>query len=205
MPQPAAASERDAERLGARLRQFRTERRLSLRALGDLTGTTASFLSQLERGASGAAVSTLMKIAEALGISVADLFEDRGGSQHRILRRGDRPALPEADGYRKTLLSQQPVREFEVFVGFFDPGGSTGPDPYTHGDSHEMMFVLKGEVEITLGTERHRLAEGDCIEYRSSTPHRIANAAASPAEVQWIISPVTSARADLDRFARTPS
>lgn len=169
-----------------------------------MTGTTASFLSQVERGASGAAVATLMKIAEALAISISDLFEDRTGALHLVLRRGDRPSLPQAAGYRKTLLSQQPIRDFEVYVGAFDPGGSTGPKAYTHGDSHEMMFVLKGQVTIELDGQPHNLSEGDSIEYRSSTPHRIANAGQGPAEVQWIISPVSSAKAELDEFTRKP-
>jgi transcriptional regulator with XRE-family HTH domain len=193
----------EALHMGQRLKAFRQDRKLSLRDLGNRTGTTASFLSQLERGASGAAVSTLMKIAEALSISVADLFQDQPGAMHRVLRKGDRPALPGAEGYRKTLLSRQPIREFEVYVGFFEPGGSTGTEPYIHGDSHEMMFVLKGLVEIALAGESHRLSQGDCIEYRSSTPHRIVNSGPEPAEVQWIISPATSARAELDAFART--
>jgi transcriptional regulator with XRE-family HTH domain len=189
-------------RMGMRIKAFRLSRQMSLRDLGARSGTTASYLSQLERGRSGAAVSTLMKVAEALSVSVADLFEERGGGLHRVLRRCDRLALPQADGYRKTLLSQQPIRDFEVYVGHFEPGGSTGPDPYTHGASHEMMLVLHGAVEITLGQERHVLKEGDCIEYRSSTPHRIANAGHGLAEVQWIISPVTSAKFELDEFER---
>ena len=44
------------------------------------------------------------------GVPVADLFEERGGGLHRVLRRCDRLALPQAEGYRKTLLSQQPIR-----------------------------------------------------------------------------------------------
>ena len=192
----------EAQRLGQRMKQFRLARQFSLRDLGERTGTTASFLSQLERGTSGAAVSTLMKLADALSISVADLFEDRPQALHNVLRRGDRPALPQAEGYRKTLLSQQPIRDFEVYVGFFDAGGSTGPEPYTHGDSHEMMLVLKGQVRIELEGESHHLNEGDCIEYRSSTPHKIVNTGPEPAEVQWIISPVTSAKAEIDQFSR---
>ena len=191
-----------AARLGARLKAFRMSRQLSLRDLGARSGITASFLSQLERGTTGAAVSTLMKIAEALAISVADLFEDRPEALHRVLRKQDRLTLPQAEGYRKTLLSQQPVRDFEVYVGHFDPGGSTGPEAYTHGDSHEMILILSGVVDIWLDGNRLRLMAGDCVEYRSSTPHRIANAADTPAEVQWIISPVTTAKADLDAFAR---
>jgi transcriptional regulator with XRE-family HTH domain len=188
--------------LARRVKRFRQARRLSLRQLGDLTGTSASFLSQLERGLTGATASTLMQIAQALSISVADLFEERSGSTHRVLRRDQRPTLPPADGYRKTLLSQRPIHDFEVYVGEFEPGGSTGPDTYTHGDSHEMMLVLAGSVEITLGTERFRLGAGDSIEYASSTPHRIANIGDGRAEVQWIIAPPTSALAELDQFIR---
>jgi mannose-6-phosphate isomerase-like protein (cupin superfamily) len=143
-----------------------------------------------------------MQIAQALSISVADLFEERAGSTHRVLRKAQRPALPEAGGYRKTLLSQRPIHDFEVYVGEFEVGGSTGPDPYTHGDSHEMMFVLEGSVEITLGGEVFRLEAGDSIEYASSTPHRIANRGRGRAEVQWIIAPPTSALTELDQFTR---
>lgn len=199
---PTPTVSKDAARLGARLKTFRQARKLSLRDLGQRTDTTASFLSQVERGTSGAAISTLMRIAEALSVSVADFFEDRSEGVHRILRRTDRLSLPQAEGYRKTLLSQQPIQDFEVYVGHFDPGGSTGPDPYTHGDSHEMMLVLHGTVDITLGGQTHRLGDGDCIEYRSSTPHRIQNVGPGPAEVQWIISPATSAKAELDQFTR---
>lgn len=191
-------------RLAQRVKRFRQARRLSLRQLGDLTGTSASFLSQLERGLTGATAATLMQIAQALSISVADLFDERGSSTHRVLRRGQRPALPEASGYRKTLLSQRPIHDFEVYVGEFDIGGSTGAETYTHGDSHEMMLVLRGVVEITLGTERFRLEEGDSIEYASSVPHRIENLGNGRAEVQWIIAPPTSALSDLDQFTTAP-
>ncbi|WP_374646192.1 helix-turn-helix domain-containing protein [Tabrizicola sp.] len=177
--------------LARRVKRFRQARRLSLRQLGELSGTTASFLSQLERGATGATTSTLMRIANALDISIADLFDDRPRSTHRVLRKAERPSWPEAAGYRKTLLSQRPIQDFEVFVGEFDVGGSTGPEQYTHGDSHEMLLVIAGEIELYLADEIHPMSEGDCIEYSSSTPHRTVNRGASVAIVQWIISPPT--------------
>lgn len=177
--------------LARRVKRFRQARRLSLRQLGELSGTTASFLSQLERGATGATTSTLMRIANALGISIADLFDDRPRSTHRVLRKAERPSWPEAAGYRKMLLSQRPIQDFEVFVGEFDVGGSTGPEQYTHGDSHEMLLVITGEIELYLADEIHPMSEGDCIEYSSSTPHRTVNRGAGVAIVQWIISPPT--------------
>ncbi|MDQ0471297.1 helix-turn-helix domain-containing protein [Labrys wisconsinensis] len=200
---PEAGASLEARRstvLGERVKAFRTARRLTLRQLGDRTGTTASFLSQLERGVSGATTSTLMQIANALGISVADLFDESQVSPHRVLKRADRPALPVSEGYRKTLLSRRPIQEVEVYSGEFAVGGSTGEGAYTHGGAHEMFVVLRGRVQLTLGAESFVLEQGDSIEYAPSTPHKTVNVGATPAEVLWIIVPPTSGAAELDQY-----
>ncbi|WP_421913212.1 helix-turn-helix domain-containing protein [Mesorhizobium sp.] len=204
----SAMSSMEARRstvLGDRVKFYRTARRLTLRQLGDIVGTTASFLSQLERGLSGANTSTLMLIANALGISLSDLFDERKATPHAVLTRAERPALPVSEGYRKTLLSRRPIRDVEVYCGHFDVGGSTGDTPYTHGNAHEMFLVLRGRVELTLGAEIFVLDEGDSIEYPTSTPHKTVNVGGTPAEVLWIIAPPTSGTIDLDEYvARKP-
>lgn len=190
--------------IGEKVKAFRTARRMSLRALGDATGTTASFLSQLERGLSGVNISTLMRIAGALGISLTDLFDDGSPAVGRVLRKAERPALPPAEGYRKMLLSRRPIRDMEVYIGEFDPGGSTGDKPYSHGDSQELFFVIRGEVELTLGEERHMLSSGDSIEYPSSVPHKTVNIGTKTAEVIWMIAPPTSVADELDQYLPRP-
>lgn len=191
--------------VGARVKAFRAARRLTLRQLGEMTGMTASFISQLERGLSGASTSTLMRIANALGISLSDLFEERPRPVHRVLSREARPALPVIEGCRKMLLSQRPLYEIEVYAGEFEPGGSTGPEPYVHGDSHEMFLVIRGEIELTLGRDLFILRSGDSIEYASSEPHKAVNIGQTMAEVLWIISPPTSGALDLNRYTTRES
>ena len=165
-----------------------------------MTGTSASFISQLERGLTGASTASLNQMASALGVSVAMLFEESANANHGVLRRSERPSLPPSDGCRKMLLSRPPLSDMEVYVGEFDIGGSTGSALYTHGDAHEMLVVLRGIVEVSLGDARHVLEEGDSIEYATSTPHRSENIGSGRAEVMWIIAPPTSARAELDQY-----
>lgn len=186
--------------VGVRIKAFRTGRRISLRQLADLTGTTASFISQLERGLSGASTSTLMRIATALDLGINDLFDETEGPLHKVLAKVERPTLPVAQGCCKMLLSRRPIHEFEVYAGNFDIGGSTGDEPYSHGGRHEMFLVLTGSVELTLGDERFVMNEGDSIEYATSTPHRTVNVGATPAEVLWIIAPPTSGAAELNQY-----
>ncbi|HEV7787390.1 MAG TPA: cupin domain-containing protein [Pseudonocardia sp.] len=186
----------DRERLGARIRAYRTMRKISLRSLAEFAGASASFISQLERGHTSASVGMLRRIAGSLGLTMADLFSEDAASGPRVLHRADRPELPAGPGARKFLISRQPVQNVEVYSGQFEPGSSTGPDPYTHGDAQEFLLVLHGHVVLRLGEpgqqDEHRLSAGDSIEYRTSSPHRLDTHGSTAAEVLWIISPPTS-------------
>jgi transcriptional regulator with XRE-family HTH domain len=183
---PDVATEVD---VGERLRIIRNIRRCTLREVAERAGLSESFLSQVERGRTSASIASLRRISEALGISVADLFEPSGPQQPRVLRRAERPALAFGILGRKFLLTPRPLQQLEVFVGELDAGGSTGAEPYAHGDSDELFVVLSGNVQLELGGELHELETGDSIGYRSSTAHRISNIGDEPAEVMWIISP----------------
>src|SRR5881397_1135862 len=87
---PEVAAEVD---VGERLRELRRIRRCTLRTIADRSGLSESFLSQVERGRSSASIASLRKIADALGLAMADLFEPDGPPGSRVLRRDDRPAL----------------------------------------------------------------------------------------------------------------
>ena len=176
--------------VGERLRAIRRVRRATLRSVADRAALSESFLSQVERGKANASVASLSRIAAALGVTVADLFEPDGArGRPRVLRREARPALTFAGLGRKYMLTPRPLEHLQVIVGELDPGGSTGDEPYTHGDSEELMVVLAGVVSLQLGSETFELSTGDSIDYRSSTPHRLVNIGGDTAEVMWIISP----------------
>lgn len=176
--------------VGERLRAIRKLRRVTLRTVAERADLSESFLSQVERGRANASVASLKRIAGALGVNVADLFEPNGSpSRPRVLRRDSRPALTFGTLGQKFMLTPRPLEHLQVIVGEFEAGGSTGDEPYTHGDSEELLVVLRGTVHLQLGTEVFELDTGDSVDYRSSTPHRFTNAGDDTAEVMWIISP----------------
>jgi transcriptional regulator with XRE-family HTH domain len=175
--------------VGERLRDIRRFRRATLKTIADRAGVSESFLSQVERGRASASIASLRRIAGALGVTVADLFEPEGPPRPRVLRRDQRPSLAFGVLGRKLLLTPRPLQHLEVFVGELDTGGSTGAEPYAHGDSEELFVVLSGNVQLELDGDVHDLETGDSIDYRSSTPHRVTNVGEERAEVMWIISP----------------
>jgi transcriptional regulator with XRE-family HTH domain len=180
----------DASLVGERLRTVRRRRGATLKQVAGRAQVSESFLSQLERGRAGVSISTLCRIAVALEISVAELFNQDGASRSRVLRREERPVLvfPE-DGLKKHLLTPIPLENLEVILGELEPGGTTGDESYTHGDSEELFLVVTGVVQMELEADNHVLREGDSITYRSSWRHRFVNVGEETAYCLWIISP----------------
>jgi len=116
--------------VGERLRAIRHLRRATLRTVAERAKLSESFLSQVERGKASASIASLTRIAAALGVNVADLFEPHASRAHpRVLRRDSRPALAFGNLGRKYLLTPRPLEYLTVFVGEPDPGGSTGYEP----------------------------------------------------------------------------
>ena len=176
--------------VGERLRAIRRLRRATLRNVAERAGLSESFLSQVERGKANASVASLTRIAAALGVHLADLFEpDQARADPRVLKRARRPTLAFGNLGRKQLLTPRPLEHLEVIAVELDPGGSTGDELYTHGDSEELVVVLAGRIHLQLGEHVYELERGDSIDYRSSTPHRVTNAGDDIAEVIWVISP----------------
>jgi transcriptional regulator with XRE-family HTH domain len=174
--------------LGERLRAIRQLRRKTLKDVAGAAAISESFLSQLERGRTNATIATLQRIATSLGIEVSDLFTTIA-PRPRVLRHGALDFVAWGELGRKALLTPKPFQSLEVVVARVEPGGSTGDEPYTHGDSEELLVVVEGEVHVQLGTDVHELGRGDSVHYQSSTPHRVSNAGGETAEVLFVISP----------------
>ena len=175
--------------VGARLREVRRARRRTLRDVAAAAGISESFLSQLERRKANATVATLRRVAVALGVTIGDLFQGGGTQGPEVLRAASRPTLAFGLFGRKYLLNSVPGRSFDIFICEFDPGGSTGAEPYAHGDSEEIAVVLDGAATLQLGPDVFELRQSDSIVYRSSTPHRLAADAETGARVLYASTP----------------
>lgn len=175
--------------LGERLRAIRLLQRRTLREVADAAAVSESFISQLERGRSNPSVATLQRIAAALGLEVSDLLTSNGLPRPRVLRREAREPLVWGHLGRKSLLTPKPFHSLEIIAAEFEAGGSTGDEPYTHGDSEELLVVIEGTVHVQLDMDIYELRAGDSVHYRSSTPHRVSNPGDERAEVLFVITP----------------
>ncbi|HEX9446582.1 MAG TPA: cupin domain-containing protein [Dongiaceae bacterium] len=179
--------------LGQQLRVLRKGRNLSLVELADRTGLSIGNISQIERGVSSPSVRSLKKLGEALNISVGDLFQETdlppAAEINYIVRRKTRPLLKlGATGVQKELLTPTTPGALQMLMVTIKPGGSSGPDHYTHR-GEESGLVLAGVLELWIEDECFILEEGDTFRFKSTQPHRFANAGAKTASVLWVTTP----------------
>ncbi|GAB3484476.1 helix-turn-helix domain-containing protein [Nocardiopsis coralliicola] len=175
--------------IGPRLRRRRKAKRLTLAQTAGAAGLSEGFLSQLERGRVSGSVTTLQRVTAVLGLTVGELFDESWSDDAVLHRYTEAKPFRFGTDARKIRLTPKGNNHLEVFLGEFDPGGSTGAEPYAHGDSEELLLVLAGRVEVTLGEETHLLGPLDSVSYSSATPHRAREADGGTARVLWSISP----------------
>jgi len=179
--------------LGQQLRVLRRGRDLSLVELANRTGLSIGNISQIERGVSAPSVRSLKKLSEALQVSIGDLFQETdlppASEMNYIVRRKTRPLLKlGATGVQKELLTPTTPGALQMLMVTITPGGSSGPDHYTHR-GEESGLVLSGALELWIEDECFILKEGDTFRFKSSQPHRFANAGANVATVLWVQTP----------------
>lgn len=169
--------------LGAKIREHRKARRLTLIELAEQCGISPSFLSQIERNKANPSVSTLKTIAKVFGVSLGSFFEEEGestGPQQmaetlaKVVRADRRKILVyPGSGIRNELLSPDLQHAIQLMWIVMPPSTDTG-DFLVH-EGEECGIVLQGTVEIRVGNEQYILNAGDAIYHPSSVPHRSRN------------------------------
>ncbi|PYQ15965.1 MAG: DNA-binding protein [Acidobacteria bacterium] len=145
--------------VGRHVRRLRTENGTSLRGLASQTGFSPSFMSQVENGQVSPSISSMERIAEALGVTLGEFFAAAaGGEGGLIIRAVDRQGL--SSGWSsadiEALSVLRPTTRLEPVLITLRPGGRSGKHPYAH-PREEFAFVLGGRVSLTLGPECHKL------------------------------------------------
>jgi transcriptional regulator with XRE-family HTH domain len=180
------------ERIAGRVREFRSVRGFSLEALAAKSGVSRSMISVIERGESSPTAVVLDKLAVALGVTLATLFDSSSEApapKEPVARRGSQPEWQDpGSGYWRRNVSppwvSQPMRIVEVR---FPPRARVAfeaSDPHTY----QQIWLLGGAIDVTQGAERHRLREGDCLAMQLDRPAVFHNPTARAARYAVVIS-----------------
>jgi len=174
--------------IGLKIKKIRLNKGLALKELASRSGLTSSFLSQLENGMSSPSVASLHKIADALGIKVANLFQEGEGEEFVFLRKQRSPHLlpgyPEAN-YEILAASVLDIKILPLLLKL-KKDEVLAADSCPQGD--EMLGVsLQGKVEVALESKNFVLEQSDSIYLVKPKFRALKNLAGDESRILWCI------------------
>lgn len=188
-PPPDRPAGPDGATLGARLRQARTRRRLSLRTVAERSGLSRGFLSQVELGQVSPSFASLSRLAEALGETLVELFQPPTTRTEGVVRASERVRMPLPEsGFFDEILTPSLAGRLLVLRSTILPGAESGP-AYHHDAEEECVVVLEGRLEVRVDDQVHRLEPGDALTFKSLRPHAWRNAGDETVVAIWSITP----------------
>jgi transcriptional regulator with XRE-family HTH domain len=177
--------------LGQRIKALRAERHLQQRQLAEKAGLTPSMLSQIESGRLTPSLHTLGKLAAALGMPIAGLFESAPNGRLHVSRKKDYPVVS-FDGSTEKWhvlgagLFQGKIRAVVSSLGPRGKGVKTDKVILDPGQM-KLFYVIEGKVALHYNGEAHRLEAGDSAYLDGGTPHGWENVGPRTARALWVI------------------
>lgn len=161
--------------VGGRLKQLRTERGMSMRALARASGLSTNALSMIERGKTSPSVSTLYKISDALEIPITAFFRLEPPKKEIVFRQAaKRKRVSFPQGTWEGLGGEEFVGRLEPFMITLEVGGESGPYGMLHTGS-EFVICIDGCIEYEVEGEKFTLNPGDNLIFSAQLRHRWRN------------------------------
>ena len=161
--------------VGLRLKELREGRGISIRGLGTRSGLSANALSMIERGKTSPSVSTLYKLADALGLPVTEFFAPAPNKQNALMVKAEaRTRVPFSNGVWEGLGGENFTGRVQPFVLTLENGASSGQHAMEH-TGHEFVYCLRGKLEYRVEEQFYELDTGDSLLFAARLSHRWRN------------------------------
>jgi transcriptional regulator with XRE-family HTH domain len=171
----------EALKIGSKVRELREKRRYTLHDMAAKTGFTKDLLSQIEKGEFIPPIATLMKLANAFGVSMGHFFEDEAGTEkiavtraHERRRITRRPHHHEGEvNYiYEALEIRKANKQMEPFMVEF-PVQDISEMVFVSHQGEEFLHLLEGQLEFRSIDHAEVLNPGDSIYFESDVSHSL--------------------------------
>ncbi len=179
--------------LAHNMRRLRTRQGHSLERLAKLSGVSRAMLGQIENGKSVPTISTLWRIATALGVPFAQLLAAEKVQHMAVLRARDAKVLASSGGNftSRALFPFEDERHVEFYELRLAPHHREDAPAHQAG-TRENLLIGQGVVEITVAGDPPCVLEaGDAILFEADLPHTYRNIGDAEAVIYLVMTYAT--------------
>lgn len=159
------------EEIYKKIKDLRLQHGFTLKELSEKTDLSVSFLSQVERGSSSLAITSLKKIADAFGVNITYFFEGEVANHNYVVKADDQQPF-KIEGSPSTyvrLNGNFSGRALEPILVTLSPNQKQS-QTFSH-PGEEFYYVLKGTVLFNVDGKEYFVREGDSIHFPSHQQH----------------------------------
>ena len=193
--QPVSRGEEAAEdverivgSIGLKVFSLRKSMGLSLQQLAERSDVSAAAIHKIEQGGMVPTITTLLKIAGAVGRPVSYFVEDGERDDLAVLTPAAevRPVYTSHRGITLNSISGPYARFMLAGARATVAGGaSSGKKPMQH-PGEELVHVTGGVMEFSIAGQAFLLESGDTLHFRGDQPHTWRNPGETEAEAVWM-------------------
>lgn len=160
-------------RLGHKIRTLREKAGMSPEEFATRAGLTPDTLARVEQEEEIPPVGTLLQISSALGLDAGGLLNQAEQDSRKQAKQDSLDRRKRSYAY-KTLAPGSPHMHLKAFAVTIEPHQDHEMVEYRH-EGEEFIYVLEGELELTVGENRHRLVSGKSLHFHATIPHMLSN------------------------------
>jgi transcriptional regulator with XRE-family HTH domain len=185
----AGELERIVGSIGLKVFSLRKRMGLSLQQLGERSDVSAAAIHKIEQGGMVPTITTLLKIAGALGRPVSYFVEEGTGRDDVAVLTPpdeDRPVYTSHKGIDLNSISG-PYGRF-LLAGaraIVAPGATSGRKPMQH-PGEELVHVTGGLLEFTVTGQLYHVGVGSTLHFRGDQPHTWRNPGTTEVHAVWM-------------------
>lgn len=157
----------ESQKLAHHLRGLRETRNLTLVRLAQRSGISRASLSRIENAETSPTAETLGRLAAVYALPISQLLSPLEQDFQPVLKRGDQATWhdPAHDFQRRSVSPPNGQLSVELIEGTLGKGQRIEyAAPAIPGQEHH-VYVLSGQIEITIDETTHSLSAGDCLRY----------------------------------------
>ena len=177
------------DEISKKIKELRVQKGLTLKELSERTELSISFLSQVERGATSLAITSLKKIADALHTKITDFFEETHNTNFTVKVNEQKPFQIKGSEFTYVRLngefSGRTLEPLLVTVA----ANQKQTQKFGH-PGEEFYYVLKGMVIFHIDGREYLLREGDTIHFPSTLHHTLENPLNEESILLCVLTPV---------------
>jgi len=156
-----------------KIEKIRRSNDWTIEYLAEKTDQTPEFIEKVENGEMVPSVSFLLKLSRALGVDPGTFLSDEEKAQ--IEDKRAKAFITRTKNYAyQTLTPGAENQHLRAFMITIEAKQDHKPVAYKH-EGEEFIYVMEGDLELTLDSKITNLKTGESMHYNSEIPHKLKN------------------------------